>query len=226
MAHILVVEDEEDLRQILAYNLRQAGHEVALVARGEEAIRLARERLPELMLLDLMLPDLAGTEVCKIIRRDPATCWLPILILTAKGEEIDRVIGLELGADDYVTKPFRLQDLLLRIDAILRRSRAKPEAGVITFGRLRIDRSACRVWVDGREVALTPIELKLLVTLHGARSRVLSRDQILEHVWGSEDEVSGRTVDTHVKRLRDKLGPAAVYLETVRGVGYRFAEKA
>jgi two-component system, OmpR family, phosphate regulon response regulator PhoB len=224
MARILVVEDERDLQEVLAYNFRQAGHEVLQALRGEEGLRLARQHRPDLVCLDLMLPDLPGTEVCKTLKKDAQTKDIPVLMLTAKGEEIDRVVGFELGADDYVTKPFSVRELLLRIQAILRRTVATPGTqALIEFGRLRVDQAAHRVWVDGDEVQLTALEFKLLVTLHERRDRVQSRETLLDDVWGIQADITTRTVDTHVKRLREKLGAAGDYVETVRGVGYRFA---
>ncbi|MBI5485806.1 MAG: response regulator [Deltaproteobacteria bacterium] len=224
MARILIVEDERDLQAVLEYNFRQAGHEVLQALRGEEGLRLARQHRPDLICLDIMLPDVPGTDVCRQLKNDAATREIPVLMLTAKGEEIDRVVGFELGADDYVVKPFSVRELLLRIQAILRRAAGEAETRpLIEFGRLRVDRDAHRVWVDGDEVALTAMEFKLLVTLHERRDRVQSRDVLLDVVWGIQADVTTRTVDTHVKRLREKLGPAGVYVETVRGVGYRFA---
>lgn len=227
MAHILVIEDEADLREVLHYNLRQAGHEAVCAAGGRDGLRLARQRAPELIVLDLMLPDLPGTEVCKALKRDPETHAIPIVMLTAKGEEIDRVLGFELGAEDYVVKPFSIRELMLRIQAILARASGNRAAGdsVIAFGVLRIDAAAHRVWVDDREIELTPIEFKLLHTLCSRRNRVQTRAALLDEVWGIETELTTRTVDTHVKRLREKLGPARDYIRTVRSVGYRFDEK-
>jgi two-component system phosphate regulon response regulator PhoB len=223
MARILIVEDERDLQEVLAYNFRGAGHEVLQALRGEEGLRLARQHRPDLVCLDLMLPDLPGTEVCKALKKDAHTKDIPVLMLTAKGEEIDRVVGFELGADDYVTKPFSVRELLLRVQAILRRTSTTPESlPLIEFGRLRVDQAAHRVWVDGDEVQLTALEFKLLVTLHERRDRVQSRETLLDDVWGIEADITTRTVDTHVKRLREKLGPAGEFVETVRGVGYRF----
>ena len=225
MANILVVEDESDLQTVLEYNLKQVGHVVSVTGLGREGLRLCRETLPDIVILDLMLPDLSGLEVCKALRRDPKTRSVPILMLTAKTEEVDRVVGFELGADDYAAKPFSLRELLLRVAAILRRIQDDaPTSSVIQFGFLRIDRDAHRVWVDGNEVELTPLELKLLVILHERKNRVQSRESLLDEVWGITAEVTTRTVDTHVKRLREKLGPAADYIETVRGTGYRFSE--
>ena len=226
MSRVLIVEDEKDLQKVLAYNLRQAGHEVLAALRGRDGLQLARDRNPELVILDLMLPDLPGTEVCKAMKRDPKTKSIPILMLTAKGEEVDRVVGFELGADDYVVKPFSVRELLLRIEAILRRAHgegAAPQS--FEFGVLRVDRDAHRVWVDDKEVELTALEFKLLVTLYERRNRVQDRTKLLDDVWGIEAAITTRTVDTHVKRLREKLGEAGEYIETVRGVGYRFAER-
>ena len=226
MARILVIEDEHDLQKVLDYNLRRAGHEALAALRGEEGLQLARKSRPDLILLDLMLPDLAGTEVCRALKRDAHTKAIPVLMLTAKGEEIDRVVGFELGADDYVVKPFSVRELLLRIDAILRRSHSEPAAPtLVEFGALRIDTAAHRTWVDGAEVELTALEFKLLCVLYERRNRVQTREVLLDDVWGISAEITTRTVDTHVKRLREKLGEAGRYVETVRGVGYRFAEQ-
>jgi two-component system, OmpR family, phosphate regulon response regulator PhoB len=225
MARILVIEDEKDIQDVLEYNLRQAGHKVNLASTAADGLKLAREKKPDLVLLDLMLPDASGTEVCKSLKQDPATRDIQVLILTAKGEEIDRVVGFEIGADDYVVKPFSVRELVLRIQAILRRVSGELDAApAIHFGSLKVDRDAHRVWVDGREVELTALEFKLLVTLHDRKNRVQSRDALLQDVWGIEADITTRTVDTHVKRLREKLGGAGEYVETVRGVGYRFAD--
>jgi two-component system, OmpR family, phosphate regulon response regulator PhoB len=225
MARILVIEDERDLQKVLEFNLGQAGHEVLTSLGGRPGLQLARERHPDLVVLDLMLPDLDGTEVCRALKRDPATNDIPILMLTARGEEVDRVFGLELGADDYVVKPFSVRELLLRIGAVLRRQEpGLNHSKVIEFGVLRVDREAHRVWVDQREVELTVIEFKLLVMLFERRNRVQSRSSLLSDVWGVASDIESRTVDTHVKRLREKLGLAGEYVQTVRGIGYRFAE--
>ena len=229
MAKVLIIEDEADIRQVLEYNLEANGHQVFTAARAEEGLRAVREKKPDLLLLDLMLPDLPGTEVCKQLRAAPETAKLPIVMLTAKGEEIDRVVGFELGADDYVTKPFSVRELMLRVSALLRRnggssSEPRRDHGDIQFGVLRVDRDAHRVWVDGEEIELTALEFKLLCTLHDRKNRVQSRSALLNDVWGIEADITTRTVDTHVKRLREKLGAAGDYVETVRGVGYRFAD--
>ena len=225
MARILVIEDEKDIQDVLEYNLRQAGHKVNLASTGLDGLKLAREKKPDLVLLDLMLPDMSGTEVCKALKQDSVTRDVQVLILTAKGEEIDRVVGFEIGADDYVVKPFSVRELVLRIQAILRRvSGDLDTAPTIYFGTLKVDREAHRVWVSDKEVELTALEFKLLVTLHDRKNRVQTRDALLQDVWGIEADITTRTVDTHVKRLREKLGGAGEYVETVRGVGYRFAD--
>jgi two-component system phosphate regulon response regulator PhoB len=225
MARIVVIEDEKDIQDILEYNLGKAGHKVNLASTGQEGLKLARGQKPDLVLLDLMLPDISGTEVCKALKQDPATRDIQVLILTAKGEEIDRVVGFEIGADDYVVKPFSVRELVLRIQAILRRVSGDVDAATaIHFGALKVDREAHRVWVSEKEVELTALEFKLLVTLHDRKNRVQTRDALLQDVWGIEADITTRTVDTHVKRLREKLGSAGEYIETVRGVGYRFAD--
>jgi two-component system, OmpR family, phosphate regulon response regulator PhoB len=225
MARILVIEDEADIQQVLDYNLREKGHKVFIASNGEDGLKLAMEKRPDLVLLDLMLPGMPGTEICKTLKSDPATRNTQIVMITAKGEEIDRVVGFELGADDYVVKPFSVRELLLRVQAILRRSQGEPEvAQTFQFGTLRVDREAHRVWAGEAELELTALEFKLLVTLHDRRNRVQTRSALLSDVWGIDADITTRTVDTHVKRLREKLGEAGNYIETVRGVGYRFTE--
>jgi two-component system phosphate regulon response regulator PhoB len=222
-SHILVVEDERDLLRVITYNLKQAGFDVVGAPDGETALRAVREERFDIVLLDLMLPDISGTEVCRRLKSNPATASIPVVMVTAKGEEIDRIVGFELGADDYVVKPFNPRELILRVRAILRRVDGPTEAGErYTFGVLSVDRAAHRVWVAGEEVAFTALELKLLNMLHDRRGRVLTRDLLLDEVWGSHADVTARNVDTHVKRVREKLGLAGEYIETVRGVGYRF----
>jgi two-component system phosphate regulon response regulator PhoB len=223
MARVLVIEDEADLREVLLYNLTQVGHRPCGAATGEAGLKLALEVRPDLVLLDLMLPDIPGTTVAKTLRREPQTQLVPIIIVTARGEEIDRIVGLELGADDYVVKPFSVRELMLRVDAVLRRGRTREER-VIEVGELRIDKDAHRVTVGPDEVALTALEFKLLVTLTERRERVQARGTLLSDVWAMDGEIASRTVDTHVKRLRDKLGAAGRFIETVRGVGYRFSD--
>ena len=220
---VLIVEDERDLQRVLFYNFKQAGFDVVSASNGETALRAVKEESFDLVLLDLMLPDMSGTEVCKRLKQSPQTANVPVIMVTAKGEEIDRIVGFELGVDDYVVKPFSVRELILRARAILRRTEgpAQPE-GRIDFGVLRIDRAAHRAWVDDEEVAFTALEFKLLIVLFDRRGRVLSRDVLLDEVWGSHVDVTARNVDTHVKRVREKLGLAGDYIETVRGVGYRF----
>ena len=225
MARILVIEDEADIQQVLDYNLREKGHKVFIASNGEEGLKIAREKRPDLVLLDLMLPGMPGTEVCKTLKSDPATKNTQVVMMTAKGEEIDRVVGFELGADDYVVKPFSVRELLLRVQAILRRSQGEQEAAAgFQFGKLRVDREAHRVWADEQELELTALEFKLLVTLYDRRNRVQTRSALLSDVWGIDADITTRTVDTHVKRLREKLGSSGDYIETVRGVGYRFTD--
>jgi two-component system phosphate regulon response regulator PhoB len=224
MATILVIEDEPDLREVLNFNLKQAGHVVLSTGLGEEGLVLANSDRPDLVLLDLMLPDLQGTEVCKRLKSEPATKHIPVVMLTARGEELDRVVGFEIGAEDYIVKPFSVRELLLRLQAILRRSRPAEAEGerYVEFGLLRMDREAHRVWVGDEEIELTALEFRLLLTLYERRSRVQTRGALLDDVWGIQADITTRTVDTHVKRLREKLADARHYVETVRGVGYRF----
>ena len=222
---VLLVDDEPDLRSVLDFNFRSAGFETALAANGEEALRLAALRVPDLVLLDLMLPDLPGTEVCRRLKADPRTRDVPVIMLTARGDEIDRIVGFEVGADDYVTKPFSPREVVLRARAILRRAAGRPaERAVAAVGPIRVDAEAHRVWVDGAEVALTPLEFKLLRTLMTRLGRVQPRERLLQDVWEMSTEVETRTVDTHMKRLREKLGAARDLVETVRGVGYRMID--
>ncbi len=209
----------------MSYNLQQAGFEVFTAGTVAEALRLAREKSPDVVLLDLMLPDGPGSDVCRVIKSDPQMRGTAVIMVTARGEEIDRVVGLELGADDYVVKPFSVRELVLRVKAVLRRADSiAPDDDVVNFGRLRVDRTAHRVFVDDQEVALTALEFKLLTTLIERKNRVQSRDALLNDVWGIHMQIETRTIDTHVKRLREKLGAAGVYIHTVRGVGYRFAQ--
>lgn len=222
---ILVVDDEPDAVELVAFNLRQAGWEVATAADGAEALEKARAWIPDLVVLDVMLPELDGLEVCKLLRRDDATAGISILLLTAKAEELDRVLGLELGADDYLTKPFSPRELILRIRNLLARRQPAPAARErLVFGPLLIDIPHHRVNWNGRDIDLTATEFRLLTVLAGRAGRVQSRDQLLRDVWEYDSLIDTRTVDTHMRRLREKLGPAAKHLDTVRGVGYRFVE--
>lgn len=223
---ILVVEDEQDLAATLEYNLQREGYQTKTAFDGHTGLTLATEApLPDLVLLDVMLPDLSGTEVCRRLRQDARTRHLPIIMVTARGEEIDRVVGFELGADDYVTKPFSVRELLLRIRAVLKRVEQPQETGELSFGVLRVDPSGHRAWVDEVEITLTALEFKLLTTLLKRKGRVQTRERLLDDVWGIQADITTRTVDTHVKRLRQKLKAASSYIETLRGVGYRFRDR-
>lgn len=223
---ILVVDDEPDAVELIEFNLRSAGFEVVTAADGAEALRKARVLIPNLILLDLMLPEVDGMEVCKTLRRDPLTARIPIIMLTAKAAEIDRVLGLELGADDYITKPFSPRELVLRVKKLLRWTEtADTPIEKFKHGDLVIDTVRHEVMVRGKPVPLTITEFKLLITLAQRRGRVQSRDQLLRDVWEYDSLIDTRTVDTHMRRLRSKIGVADKYLETIRGVGYRFVEK-
>ena len=224
-ARVLVVDDEPDLLELVRITLAQSGYTVETAASGSAALAALRRAPPDVMILDLMLPDLSGTELCARVRADQRLAALPIIMLTAKSEEIDRVVGLELGADDYVTKPFSPRELALRVRAVLRRrAPTGEEARVLEHGALRVDPDSHRASVDGREITLTAKEFQLLVALMGRPGRVMTRERLLDEVWGSDITVTSRTIDTHLKRLREKLGRAGDLIETVRGVGYRFAE--
>jgi two-component system phosphate regulon response regulator PhoB len=226
MATILVIEDERDILDIVAYNLGRAGFEVLTAEDGRTGLDLAREHHPDLIVLDLMLPGLDGKEVCRQIRRDDEVQETPILMLTALVDETDRVIGFELGADDYLTKPFSPRELVLRIQAILRRTAETQAAtGVLRFPDLLIDPERHRVEVQGREVTLTATEFRLLHYLAVRAGRAQTREVLLDQVWGYSYEGYARTVDTHMRRLRRKLGPLRDRIETLRGVGYRFREE-
>ena len=221
---VLVIEDEVDLATTLEYNLKSEGFQVRVAHDGQHGLAAATaEPTPDLIVLDLMLPDLGGVEICRRLREQDGTREVPVIMCTAKGEEIDRVVGFEVGADDYVVKPYSVRELILRVRALLRRvQRTDSEPSLVRFGRLKIDRDAHRTWVDDGEIALTALEFRLLHAFISRRGRVQSRDTLLDDVWGMDAEVTTRTVDTHVKRLREKLGEAGAYIETLRGVGYRF----
>jgi two-component system phosphate regulon response regulator PhoB len=221
---ILVVDDEPDIRELVRFNLAQAGFDVRTASTGQEALdELARKR-PDLVVLDLMLPDHSGSEICRRIRGKMDTAKLPVIMLTARSEEVDRVVGFELGADDYVTKPFSPRELVLRIQAVLRRSREDDASGPLVHGSLDLDPERFRCRVAGRPVDLTAKEFGLLEALMRRPGRVLSRDKLLSEVWGDDIAVTLRTIDTHMKRLREKLGEAGSLIDTVRGVGYRFRD--
>ena len=225
MSHrILVVDDEPDITALVAYHLAKAGYRVSTAANGTDALRAVAEQRPDVIVLDLMLPGLSGLDVLQTLRKQDDTRDIGVIMLTARREEADRIRGLSLGADDYLTKPFSPGELTLRVGAIVRRLSAAAVAGgsQITAGPITIDRSAHRVLVEGQELQLTATEYKLLMTLVERRGRVQTRPQLLETVWDAQPDIQTRTVDMHVQRLRTKLGPAGDLIETVRGFGYRF----
>jgi two-component system phosphate regulon response regulator PhoB len=226
---VLIVDDEKDLRQLIDFNLKQAGYRTLHAATGEEALAQVARHAPHMILLDLNLPDLAGTEVARRLKADPDTREIPIVMLTARGGEADRIAGFELGAEDYVPKPFSVRELVLRLNVVRRRlsvpiGEPAPEpstARKLTCGPIDVDIDACLVRVDGREVQLALLELRLLTYLMEGQGRVRTREQLLRHVWSYPVDSSTRTIETHVKRLRAKLGDAGELIETVRSIGYR-----
>jgi DNA-binding response OmpR family regulator len=223
---ILIVEDDKNISKLIRYNLEKAGFACETTITGEDALDILDSRSIDLVILDIMLPKMDGLETCKRIRQDKQLSSIPVVMLTAKGEEVDRVVGFELGADDYMVKPFSPRELILRIKAIL--GRGKPRETVqeiLEVDRLKVDIPRCKVTVDKKEVKLTAMEFKLLVTLITKKGRVQSRDQLLDEVWNLDADVTTRTVDTHVKRLRQKLGSMGKLIETVRGYGYRIHEE-
>ena len=222
---ILVVDDEPDIIELVEFNLKQAGYVVTTAADGAEALKKIRAQKPDLIVLDVMLPEMDGFEICKALRLDEATAKLPIIMLTAKAAEIDRVLGLELGADDYLTKPFSPRELLLRVKKMLARSQTeeKPKEQ-LRFGDLLIDLPRHIVTWKNKPIEMTATEFKLITVLAQRSGRVQSRDQLLRDVWEYDSLIDTRTVDTHMRRLREKIGPASKHLDTVRGVGYRFVE--
>jgi two-component system phosphate regulon response regulator PhoB len=223
---ILVVDDEPDALELIETNLKVAGYEVLGASNGQQALAKARAAFPALVILDVMLPQVDGLEVCKILRHDPNTASIPIIMLTARAAEIDRVIGLELGADDYITKPFSPRELVLRVKNLLKRGVLPAEgAEEIHCAGMVIDRPRHRVTYRGKPLDLTLTEFKLVSLLAERKGRVQSREQLLKDVWGYNALIDTRTVDTHMRRLRDKMGLAAKLLDTVRGVGYRFLDE-
>ncbi len=224
---VLVADDEKDVLTLVCNNLKAAGFTTLQADDGPSALDQARAQMPALIVLDLMLPGMSGLEVCKTLKSDPTTKAIPIVMLTAKAEEVDRILGFELGADDYITKPFSPRELVLRVQSVLRRASAPTEqADVMKHGDILIDRTRHEVKVRGKALDLTATEFKLLTTLIERRGRVQSRDVLLNDVWGYESSIDTRTVDTHVRRLREKLGKAADCIETIRGFGYRMIEVA
>ncbi len=225
MQRILICDDEPDLAGLVELNLKSAGFAVDVVYRGEAVLLMAKARKPDLVLLDLMLPDISGGEVCRRLKGDPSTAEVLVLMLTARGEETERVKGFEAGADDYVTKPFSVRELVLRVKALVRRQATGP-AVVLELDGLRLDLTAHRAFVRGTEVTLTALEFKLLHHFLANPGRAQSRERLLREVWGVSSLLETRTVDSHMMRLRDKLGDARDTVETVRGVGYRLNDSA
>lgn len=222
---ILIIEDDKNISKLVKYNLEKSGYDCAIADDGEEALGILDKGKADLIILDIMLPKMDGFEVCRLIKQNQKLKNIPIIMLTAKGEEVDRIVGLELGADDYVVKPFSPRELILRIKAILKRGKIEESPkDIIERGNLVIDIPKHRVTVSNKEVELTPIEFKLLVTLIERKGRVQSRDQLLSDVWDMHSNVFTRTVDTHIKRIREKLGKIGQQIETIRGLGYRFKE--
>ena len=220
---ILIVEDEPDVAELLAHHLRKEGFAVAIVGTGRAAFAAVKNESPALIVLDLMLPEISGLDLCRMIKSNPETENVPILMLSARIEEIDRVLGFELGADDYVVKPFSPRELVLRIRAILRRLSQDREQVLLRVGELVLDRSRHEVRAANRLIDCTATEFKLLAVLMEREGRVQERDRLLTDVWGYDSIIDTRTVDTHMRRLRDKLGPHGSYIETIRGFGYRLA---
>ena len=224
---ILIVEDEKDIAELIRYNVERAGYQARVVADGRQALQLIRREPPDALLLDLMLPGLDGVEICRRVRAETATCGLPIIMVTAKGEETDRVVGLEMGADDYLVKPFSPRELVARLRAVLRRRAAPaPEAERIVAGDLTVDHGRHEVSRKGVPIPLSAMEFKLLAFLLANRGRAFTREQLLDRVWGQDRFVEPRTVDVHIRRLREKVEPDSRHptlILTVRGLGYRFA---
>src|SRR6056300_1584399 len=226
---ILIIEDEPDIRKTLEYNISREGYEVTCASSLSEGRQKLESASFTLLLLDLMLPDGSGLDLCRELKQDKSLSSMPVIILTAKDDEVDKVVGFELGADDYVTKPFSVRELILRVKAILKRGPGtisgsdQPE---YTFEGLTLNYEAHQAYVDGNEIALTALEFRLLKHLIDRKGRVQTRDQLLEDVWGYSSDVTTRTVDTHIKRLREKLGSVGEHIQTIRGVGYRFSRNS
>ncbi len=229
MPKILIVDDEADIVELISYNLEREGYATVKANDGETALRKVRTEKPDLLILDLMLPGVGGLDVCKTIRANPETSFLPIIMLTAKADEVDKIIGLEIGADDYVTKPFSVKELVARVRTVLRRSREgkkSPVSETFEYDGLTVNYGSCSVQVDGRPVTLSPTELKLLFFFTRNPGRVYSRDQILDHVWGDDTFITDRSVDVHIRRLRSQIEKDMErphYILTVRGFGYKFS---
>ena len=222
---IIVVDDEVDVADLISFHLKKAKYEVLTVADGAQALSLIRSEMPALVVLDLMLPGISGLEICRALKSDPKTAPIPVIMLTAKVEEVDRIVGFELGADDYVVKPFSPREFVLRVNAVVRRNTAGNLSDRLVVGEVAVDRTKHSVTVGGKPIECTATEFKLISILIERRGRVQSRDRLLSDVWGYEAAIDTRTVDTHMRRLREKLGKYGVYLETVRGFGYRISEE-
>lgn len=221
--YIYIVEDEPDIREALAYNFKKEGFNTFEFSNGEDCLKALNNRKPDVLILDIMLPGISGLDVCRDIRNQENLSDIAIIMLTAKGEEIDRIVGFELGADDYVTKPFSVRELILRVKVILKKQKeSSTNSNVINIGPISINHDAHEVKINDKEVILTALEFKLLDHLLRRKGRVQTRDQLLGDVWGYSSEVTTRTVDTHIKRLREKLGATGDLIQTIRGVGYRF----
>lgn len=218
---VLIVEDEKDIRDLLAYHLEKEGFAVVAADSGKTALERAKAEKPQIILLDIMLPDIDGLSVCRQLKRDPLLSAVPIIMVTSKGEEIDRIVGLELGADDYIVKPFSLREVTLRVKAILRRAQAPTSQEIIQLGGITINSQAHSVTIDDAPLLLTLTEFKLLEELCQNKGAVRTREQLLDAIWGHSFEGYSRTIDTHVRRLRAKLGDHADMIETIRGIGYR-----
>ncbi len=223
---ILVVDDEPDVVDLVRYHLHRAGFEVLVAGSGPAGLEMARERRPDAVVLDIMLPQMSGTEVLRLLRGNQETAGIPVLMLTAKAEPTERIAGLELGVDDYITKPFSPREVVLRVQNLLRRLKTVPSSALLTVDDFRLDKSNFEITVRGKRLELTTTEFKLLAVLLERRGRTLSRETLLQDVWGYENAIDTRTVDTHVRRLREKLGSAANRIVTVRGEGYRFLTHA
>jgi len=224
---ILVVEDDEHISRLVKYNLEKAGFGCIVVSTGEKSLEVLNREAVDLVILDIMLPEMDGFQVCKQVRKEEKFSAIPIIMLTAKGEEVDRVVGFELGADDYIVKPFSVRELVLRVKAILKRGRYREvNKDILMKDKLRVDISKHKVFIEEKEIYLTQMEFKLLTTLMQRKGKVQTRDVLLDNVWDMNTDVTTRTIDTHIKRLRHKLGKIGKLIETVRGVGYRFSEES
>jgi DNA-binding response OmpR family regulator len=219
---VLVVDDEPDVVDLVRYHLHRAGFDVLIASNGPSGLRTATESMPDAIVLDIMMPQMTGIEVCKALRTSSQTSTIPILMLTAKAEPAERIAGLELGVDDYITKPFSPRELVLRVQNVLRRLHSVQSSSLVTVDEFCVDKGNFEISLNGRRLELTTTEFKLLALLVERRGRTLSRETLLQDVWGYENAIDTRTVDTHVRRLREKLGPAASRIATVRGAGYRF----